>query len=607
MSFQGSDPEPRSARSSPTSLHGLPGPVDFAILSVTQHADSTLPHGKIAYIDGHPQRDCHAPVARAEHPDDGTNETPRSLPILLVKWVTLQVSALVAATMFLSALVALLICFDGKPRKPWRHGSLNFAISVLSAAFGIAIACALEGQIGQEKYLRLAESSPPMQDLQNHDSASRAPLGAVQLPFKERLRKLALYTIFLCAAAVISKGFGMMGQMAMRDQEVVVSTASTPLLAKSSSYISHGLYLPGADDHFDGMTNCTIGLPGNTSIAWFVRNQLQGGRYEIPSASPFTIQAVTPGQAVVFNDATMSPFQLITPRANGIFNFSELSSHATLWDELKSLSLWEATECVLEHVVHSAEVNLHNNIFDQFSLNVWNATTKGLSINKDVEGAVDGLQLTPPWGIECGVQPGQAFSFGLNASSSIDTFLEIVLSGRYWQTEDDYGFESRDDRSWMYEGLSLTQFVGERPLVYCDHDLTNRLQCTMDTVAKAITKVIRDSAYNDAAPFPGWVGNSPSPLDDATTLNDAMAVGQEWTIVTKYKTELAWMVSFMSFLIVAVVCFVVIRRKSIRLRVPCWGTTSCRLLPFTAKEGLISSKDEPRRPGMIPPVFEMCK
>ncbi|KAL4950195.1 hypothetical protein BDW69DRAFT_187608 [Aspergillus filifer] len=239
---------------------------------------------------------------------------------------------------------------------------------------------------------------------------------------------------------------------------------------------------PSTDDHFDGMTNCTIGLPGSTSLAWFVWNQLPEGRYEIPSASPFTIQAVTPDQAVVFNEATMSPFQLITPRANVSFG---LGGNRVCSRTCRS------------------QVNLHNDIFDQFSLDVWNATTKGLSANKDVEGAVGGLQLTPPWGIECGVQPGQAFLLGSNASSSINTFLKIALSGRYWQTDDDFRFESRDDRSWMRDGLSLTQFVGERPLVYCDHDLINRLQCAMDTVTKATTKMIRDSAYNDAAPFPG--------------------------------------------------------------------------------------------------------
>jgi Protein of unknown function (DUF3176) len=94
----------------------------------------------------------------------------------------LEVAALTISVLATTTIVGLLIKYDNKPVPTWtRKFSLNGVISLLSAVATLGIAECVQHSLGQLKWVRFAEGACKLNDIQEYDSASRGPRGALKM------------------------------------------------------------------------------------------------------------------------------------------------------------------------------------------------------------------------------------------------------------------------------------------------------------------------------------------------------------------------------------------------------------------------------------------
>lgn len=82
--------------------------------------------------------------------------------------------------------VALLNVFDDRPIFDWYGVTLNTLVSILSAAMKAALIFAISECISQWKWILFSREERPLIDFERIDSASRGPLGGVNVLWKTR-------------------------------------------------------------------------------------------------------------------------------------------------------------------------------------------------------------------------------------------------------------------------------------------------------------------------------------------------------------------------------------------------------------------------------------
>lgn len=114
-------------------------------------------------------------------------------------WIA-ELVAIVFSASCLTSLICLLIYFSEKRRDEMeRTISLNVLVVVLSTSARLFLAFVVTSALGQAKWCRAARSAKLLKDLQDLDSASRGPLGALSLFFESA----ALSTNGLGAAVLV--------------------------------------------------------------------------------------------------------------------------------------------------------------------------------------------------------------------------------------------------------------------------------------------------------------------------------------------------------------------------------------------------------------------
>ncbi|KAL8685577.1 MAG: hypothetical protein Q9224_005763 [Gallowayella concinna] len=100
----------------------------------------------------------------------------------------LSALAVLGSTLALGAIATLLSIYNGTPIFKWHGVTLNAIVAVLAVTLKGLLAFAISDAIGQSKWIWFSRQQRPLQDLALIDSASRGPLGSLQLLYRSVAR-----------------------------------------------------------------------------------------------------------------------------------------------------------------------------------------------------------------------------------------------------------------------------------------------------------------------------------------------------------------------------------------------------------------------------------
>jgi hypothetical protein len=320
------------------------------------------------------------------------------------------------------------------------------------------------------------------------------------------------------------------------------------LCANITDHLTYSCYEMDESDQPAVRTNCTVLLPSSNLAASYVR-------YEdaLLWMRGFMVQAVAnSSEAVVYKNYTTSAIQYIAPRLSGEW-----------WgvNPPPGNTTWEATECTIEPIVRSFRAAVHNNVYSEETLDVWNTYTES------TDPQLAGYAFQPPWGPELGMPiANQTFTYGLAANAALGYFLDINFGGYFWRDPRNQAFNPGETS--LYAAPDILQALGFGEILGCSDQLATRLYCTMHNVAQAISKTFRDSKY------------SLDPADDGTQV----AVGVVRVTATYVSVQWQWLALPVFVWVVTAVALMGTLWKVKRGRVPRWKNDPVPLL-FLYSEG----------------------
>lgn len=95
-----------------------------------------------------------------------------------------EISGIVASTLLLIALSAILAVYDNKAVFEWKGVTLNAVVSVISTASKASLLYSISQLISQWKWIIFTRTKRPLMDFERVDSASRGPMGSLELMWK---------------------------------------------------------------------------------------------------------------------------------------------------------------------------------------------------------------------------------------------------------------------------------------------------------------------------------------------------------------------------------------------------------------------------------------
>ncbi|KAG2417195.1 hypothetical protein HFD88_008414 [Aspergillus terreus] len=528
-------------------------------------------------------------------------------------WYVWEVLGVGISGTILIAIVAILASYADTPEPRWRYRSLNSLISWLSTASKGCILFSISEALGQMKWTWFMQAARPIPDLRRFDTASRGFYGAIKLIWRLQARHFAALS---CLAVILALGFDPFTQNLIHYQQkmtadtsrialvvlwvdpvlkmnvyssllnpdrkrtwaipqyscssanctwdVVASWETRALCANVTKHLGKSC---GYDEGRNTM-KCSISLPKSNTTALFTKYLDEGDG--VSGLNGFVSAGIDPTLSLLYTNATMSPIQFITPRVANISMLSDRATDLNMW-RLEDLDTWDATECVIEPVVRVSRPSVQDNVFADDTLAVWNTMTT--SSNER-----DGYHLSPPAGIDMGMQPNQTFFLSFDTRLTISQFISSILSGDSFRTlmpgPDDLVDSAGSHMFFMHEytptekadsyaAYDILRAIGQGDIVGCSLESATRLQCVMQNIAAAISKSFRDSPYIGAALNPD---------------NAKMATGRVLTSVTYVSVHWQWIALPVLVWILGAVALVGTIWKTRGARVPKWRNDPLPLL-----------------------------
>lgn len=95
-----------------------------------------------------------------------------------------EILGIVASALLLIALSAILAVYDNKAVFEWKGVTLNAVVSVISTASKASLLYSISQLISQWKWIIFTRTKRPLMDFERVDSASRGPMGSLELMWK---------------------------------------------------------------------------------------------------------------------------------------------------------------------------------------------------------------------------------------------------------------------------------------------------------------------------------------------------------------------------------------------------------------------------------------
>ncbi|KAL4766992.1 hypothetical protein BDW60DRAFT_212403 [Aspergillus nidulans var. acristatus] len=483
----------------------------------------------------------------AEPPGPPSLELPKRQPYPsqeINNYFVWELITMVLSAAILTALVVVLARHDGKPQPDWPYISINSLISWMTTISRACILFAVSEALGQLKWVWFMQREQPVHDLRRFDEASRGPFGALELIWALRGRHFAALSSL---AMILALGFEPFAQNLIRYYQGSIDhpaerawTGNTTLYNEYGGPFEMGAFsveptlksnvynalfsndggIPWSIPRYIcSSTNCTwdpvISLEARTLCANITDSLVQ---------SCHNISETKMGRSVT---ALRVFRKFIAP-----WEFKDFSGASVT----RQVSLWEAIECSIEPIVRSFQPLVKDSIYSDKTLAIWPSRT--LVHRNDTDEITTGRrggdsiehtndtefrwQFRPPWGPELGMYANstKTFLYGLAAEKAIAKFLRILFSGYYWRNQTHEGYQSTSPDAALYASSDVLQTLDRGDLAGCigpvsyQLSVPARVNCSMQNVARAISKTFRDLDFEvpsdqfepgPLAPAPGKV------------------------------------------------------------------------------------------------------
>lgn len=162
------------------------------------HAPSDLPNKKAPFSATETQKPLTSPVKeQRSQPFSNTPPRPSKWEIFLYEWWTIELLAFVVSFASLIAIAVILRHYDGHSQPDWPHNiTLNSVLSWFTTLFKASLLVPVAACFGQASWAHYRSGSRPLTDLAIYDSASRGPIGSMQLLWYFKIKCVALMRLW---------------------------------------------------------------------------------------------------------------------------------------------------------------------------------------------------------------------------------------------------------------------------------------------------------------------------------------------------------------------------------------------------------------------------
>ncbi|KAL3447101.1 hypothetical protein BJX65DRAFT_308449 [Aspergillus insuetus] len=234
---------------------------------------------------------------------------------------------------------------------------------------------------------------------------------------------------------------------------------------------------------FAGYPNCTLNLIGSDLTAWLVPDD--GSTIAMQG---FVVQGVGSGDGVVYSsNNSLGIVQYLAPKT--IDHGPDAYWYIPPTPDTK----WFATECAIEPFVRAFRPSGRQNIYSDETLAIWTNRTGLTSTNP-----IGSFESPSSWISELGLEifnQSRTFNYSFLVATELSSFITDIFTGHYTHYPMHSGYKATSPSS-LYAGQDIIQALGQGNIAGCSDALESRLNCSMANVAAAISKTLRDAAFD---------------------------------------------------------------------------------------------------------------
>lgn len=278
---------PVSPVSPPSSIHRwFSFKSDFEPLNL--HLSSPGERAPFSAIE--PQKSIVSPIE--QQPLKALSNPPSTWETFLYGWWTVEILAFVVSFTSLIAIIAILRRYNGHAQPDWPHNiTLNSVLSWFTTLFKVSLLVPVAACFGQASWAHYRSGSRPLTDLAIYDSASRGPMGSMQLLwyFKAKcvplvhqcyLKMTLIFPRYVASigaiATILALGVDPIMQQTLSIKVEVVNSTNSATIGRAQSFVQWDLqdysvyYLdlsPGVNSDPDPPPNSQVLLPPADMVA----------------------------------------------------------------------------------------------------------------------------------------------------------------------------------------------------------------------------------------------------------------------------------------------------------------------------------------------------
>ncbi|PPJ54655.1 hypothetical protein CBER1_07664 [Cercospora berteroae] len=482
------------------------------------------------------QEDVTRAPSKSQQHRSGASNTAGFLARLEDWWV-LELLGVIISAGALAAIVGILYHYHGTPQPTWRNVSLNTMISWLSTLANVMVLIPVTSGLSQLKWVWFAGKRRTMSDRGYFDSASRGVIGSLALIFEQQGRHFAGLAAL---ATILAVGF---------DPFIQNLVHYTPEPAEHITVPAYVTY--SADYNINGIPASASQL-GASHVYW-IDSVMKANVYSSLLNTDKSQAWSIPQFDCATGNCTWDP---IATLAMMMAKGSNSNSTALAFgNSISNASTIFATECAFQICVQSVRPRVSSGVYYEEEVDWWcdftlqTMPTNYSLLHKDNPVGWRRLELSPPWGLEHGMQSGQTFGIASSSLSSLAGFIQGIFAG-----------------SSMYAAQGILRSIFYGNISGCA-DEDDHLICAANNAAKAMTKTLRDSAFVASR-----------------SENTTMARGRTLIMVNFVRIQWVWIALPALVWLLALVTWVGTLLKSSRARVPRWRDDILPLL-FLYREG----------------------